>query len=62
MKLQIKTVEAPGLPTGRGLALCDEHGNMLPDQFACSVTFGAGEAPTAVVSFRLDCGAVEFNP
>lgn len=62
MKLQIKTVEAPGIPAGRGLALCDEQGNMLPGQVACSVHFEMGEVPTAVVSFRLDCGAVEFNP
>lgn len=56
----VKIVDAPGVPGGRALALCDENGQPLGGQISAVVETGVGERPRITVTFGIDGKSIRF--
>jgi hypothetical protein len=53
-KLQVRIVEAGGVPGNAAVALCDAQGNYLPMQVECSVKNEVDSYGLVTASFHID--------
>jgi hypothetical protein len=60
MRLIVQLVDAPAVPGGRALAICDEAGELLPMQVNCDVLCGVDGMCKAVATFLIDGKDVRF--
>ncbi|WP_260928215.1 hypothetical protein [Novosphingobium sp. 9] len=54
-------IDAPAIPGGRAIALCNEDGEMLPMQLRAVVENAVGEFGTITVTFSIDGEQVRFE-
>lgn len=54
MNLTVRFIDAPAMPGGKALALCDADGNMLPMQQHTEFENGVHDGATITVTFRVD--------
>jgi len=52
--MQVRIVDAPGIPGGKAVVLCDDDGVMLPQQTRVILENGIGELPTITATFVID--------
>lgn len=58
----IRIMDCSAIPGGgRGILLCDDDGNMLPEQTEVKLINGCGDVPLITVTFLVDGENVRFE-
>jgi hypothetical protein len=61
MNLLIRIEDAPGVPGGKAIMLCSEHGVPLPHQKSVVLDQSTNEMSSITVTFGIDGESIKFE-